>query len=418
MGMRTVLAGANSQRTRAGDHDSLYRAIHRARVSEVHIDKGTVQVQLEHVPYSVEATMPLLGMSVPGSKIQGESIDVKKTSWGRYIPQRGDVLLVGYGSDGTLYALGYSALFYRGLQYSEESKKDKGGFNWGETVGKRMKPGDWDFRSARDSNLYLGEKAKLSSGPVSISVNKPSQDITITSPLVIDKASQSESRFGAVKRRVLPTDSTESPITSSRGADQAQEDTVKVKWNNSTPQGGILTESSMGDVVEDSATGSALRISSQNQPVRRYFLANDLAGATAAYEESVDVLGNYEVSASLATNFTWETPLCNWEITNLTTKIASTTTIELSADTTVNITGTTGVVLDGATIKFGGDSASEPFVLGLKWQEFAGAIVAAIGAHTHPVSGALASSSTNFALQVPDLTAKIAAAISAAVFGS
>ncbi|MDC1299963.1 hypothetical protein N8Z24_00490 [bacterium] len=428
MGMRTVIPGSNSQRVRKEHNDALYKAIHKARVFEVDIEKGTVKVQLEKVPYTVEATMPLVGMSVPPltpdptGEDAKHGVDFKASSWGRYIPQVGDILLVGFGMDGTVYSLGYSALFYKGVQYGEQAEESTGGLNWGTTVGKRMKPGDWDFKSARNANLYLGDKAKLSAGSSSVNLSKFSADITSTAPLIMDKATQSEARFGAVRRRVLPTDSTESPITSSRGADQAQESTTIVKWNNSTPQGGILTEYAMGDVIEDSTTGSSLRTSSQSQPVRRYFLANDLAGATAAYEESVDVLGNYEVSSSLATNFTWDTPLCSWEISNLSTKIASTSTVEITADTTLILTGTTGVVVDGATIKFGGDSASEPFVLGLKWQEFAGALVAAIGAHTHlytPPNGFTGPPDpASWTAASLDLQAKILAAISALVYGS
>jgi len=413
MGMRTTIPGANSLRSQSADHNALFRAIHKARVTVVNVEAGTVQVQLEKVPYTTEATMPLLGMSLPPSQTSTREPGFKDSSWGRYIPQVGDILLVGFGSDGTLHSLGYSALFYRGLDYGEKANEDTGGLNWGETIGKRMKPGDWDFKSARNSNLYLGDRAKLSSGANSITVNKPSSDITIVSPLLIDRAVVSESRFGAVRRRVLPTDSEEKAIYSSMGS-QAQERTAVVRWNNSTPTGGILTEQSSGDVIEDSATGSAIRLSSQSQPVRRYFLANDVSGATVAYEETVDVMGNYEVASTMATNFTWDTVLSSWEISNLSTKIESTSTFEVTCDSTMTLTGNGGVVIDGSSIKLGAN-ASQSFVLGNKWSEFANALVVALVKHIHPAPGT--SPSADFGLAAPDLYLKITAALSALIKG-
>jgi len=419
MGMRTVIPGANTFRTQTASHNALFRAIHKARVTAVNLELGTVQVQLEKVPYTTEATMPLLGMSLPPSSTGNREADFKASSWGRYIPQIGDILLVGFGSDGTLLSLGYSALFYKGLAYKEESSEDTGGLNWGETIGKRMKPGDWDFKSARNSNLYLGDRAKLSSGPNSITVNKPTSDITMTSPLFIEKSAVSEFRFGAVRRRELPTDPEEKAIMSSRST-QAQESSTIIRWNNSTPTGGLLVESSMGDVIEDSVSGSALRTSSQSKPVRRYFTANDITGIITAYEESVDSMGNFEVASDLATNFTWDTILSSWEISNLSTKIESTSTIELTSDSTMTLTGNGGVVVDGSSIKLGGSNASQPFVLGNKWQEFANALVVAIVTHTHTSSAPTVETTTSASLvaQQANFTAKITAALSALIKGA
>jgi len=428
MGMNTIIPGANSFRKRNEDHKSLFSSIHRARVIEVHVSKGTCTVKLEKVNYSAEVTFPLLGLSTPPSVTDPTKIDYKSSAWGRYIPQIGDVLKVGFGSEGTLYSLGYDAVYYGGLSKADSIEEQSGGISWDESSGKMIKPGDWDFKSSRSSNLYLGDRAKVSSGANSISVNGPSSDITSSSPLLIDRARVSEYRFGSVRRLILPTDTEESYIPTVRGAlpDYAQEATWKVNWSNGLPSGALLAEFSFGDVIEDSALGSSIMVSDNLQPVRRYFKASDTTGLLNVFEESVDAFGNYSLAASLATAWNWSTNLSAWEISNLSTKISSISTIDLSSIGKFSISGTAGVDISGnlivsinsdTLIQLGGSSASEPFLKGATWLSLFQTLVTALISHTHPTSMGPSGPSVALGAQLSSVLAQAPNVLSTLIIG-
>lgn len=432
MGSNSINTRGTSFDRRHRDHEKLFSAIHRARVTDVYVDKGTMAVLLESVAYSAEITIPLLGLSAPtispssptstdAEKEEGKA-NFKASSWGRYIPQVGDLILVGFGANGELYALGYSAIYYRGFDFADVELESRGGIGWGETSGRQMKPGDWDFRSSRAAALYLGERAALSAGPYSVDVNAPTDDITITAPLLIGSISNSRLLFGMVKRVVLPTDSAPTAIPSPRAGTTAQEATLKVKWNGGPIEGQELASWSIGDVIDDDGTTAFLRLSSATvpQPVRRYFNSVDNTGYVTAYTEMVDSGGNYEVSAPTATDFQWSTVLANWDISNLSTTLSSVAGIDLSCNTIFNITGEAGVVIDSsAIIQLGGSSAADPFVKGLTWQSLMDALLTAVLSHTHPLVGAATGPSAELAISIPAaIQPQVALSLSSKVLGS
>lgn len=427
MGSNSVNPRGGSFNKRARDHQMLYSAIHRARVTDVFIEKGTIAVTLENVAYSAQVTIPLLGLSAPPGPVDPDRpddapvADFKQSSWGRYIPQVGDLILVGFGSNGDLYALGYHAIYYEGFNVADTAAEGIGGLGWGKTSAKTLKPGDWDFRSAGNSNLYLGNKATLSSGTHAIELNQPTNDITISTPLLIGNIGTSKLYYGEVERFVLPTDTEPSAIASSRSGKTAQEATVKVRWNGGPTDGQELATWSMGDVIDDDSSTAAIRLSNADspQPVRRYFNSVDSTGYVTSYTEMVDSNGNYEVASSLATQFKWDTTLAAWEISNLSLDWTATDTIDLSSNTTVTITGTSGVVLDSSvTIQFGGTGASEPMVLGTKWASFINALLIALSTHTHPTAVGPSGPSADFAPQVATLNSQASQALSSKVLGS
>jgi hypothetical protein len=114
------------------------------------------------------------------------------------------------------------------------------------------------------------------------------------------------------------------------------------------------------------------------QYVRKLLQLKDLAGALDVYLERIDTAGNAVTESQTATLFSWNTPLAAWEVSNLSTKIESTTSWEASAATvTLSSTGTmdleaTGnlslssdvqATLDAVLVKLG-QSATEPVVKG------------------------------------------------------
>lgn len=421
MGYDAINPRGSSFDKRARDHEALFNSIHRARVTELFIDEGTIAVTLENVAYSAKVTIPLLGLSAPPSLTEPSRADFKSASWGRYIPQVGDLILVGFGSNGDLYALGYSAIFYKGFNIADISDEDTGGVGWGDVSAKTLHPGDWDFRSSRRSTLYLGEKASLTAGPYTIDINQPTKDITISTPLLIGSIGSSRLLYGVAERFVLPTDDEPTAITTSRAGKVAQEATIKVKWDGGPTDGQELATWSIGDVIDDDGSAASIRLSnaSSPQPVRRYFNSVDSTGYINSFTEIVDSNGNYEVSSTLASEFKWDTTLAAWEINNLSLSWTATDAIEFSSNTTITLTGTAGVVLDSsATIQFGGTGAAEPMVLGTKWSTFINNLLIALSTHTHPTAVGPSGPSADFGPQVAGLLNQANQALSTKVLGS
>ena len=311
MGMKGTIPGRNSFETREVAHSTSRSAIHRAKVTEVHIDKGTVSLSFESIPLTAEATFPLLGLSAP---VEGDAANFFNSSWGRYIPQVGDVVLAGFAPNMDIHILGYSAIYYKGFRIKDEDAEGEGGIGWGTVANKQLKPGDWDFRSARGSVLYLGDRANIGSGTCRSTYNQNTEDITNSAFLIINEANASDIRYGSVRRLVLPTDSEESYIPSARAGTPCQEFTAATRWDPGT--GGVdLAYYSQGDVVEELGGSNTIKLSSNGLPVRKWAYTTDVTGFITTHEEVIDTNGNTDIQANLATSVSYLTPLADWSIT-------------------------------------------------------------------------------------------------------
>jgi hypothetical protein len=354
MGYNTVIPNNSSFASRNKLQSTIFSTIHRAVVTDLHLEKGTVNVSLETVSHSAEVTIPLIGLSMPANSDAETSM--KSSSWGRYIPQIGDMLLVAFSANGNLHALGYSAMYYKGFEVSDMLTEETGGIGWGKTSGKSLKPGDWDFKSSRESYLYLGDCARLSSGPYSIVLSSSTQDVTVTTSLHLENIGVSKLRFGDVRRFVLPTDLDESYIACDRVSmsgfpETAQEATINVKCPGLSTSGSDIALWSIGDVIDDAGVTASIMRSESGNPVRKYFKASDSSGLITTYEEIVDSIGNYALSSDTAILCEWDTKLANWKISNLTTEIASTTSI----------------LLDSILVKLGGNAAVSSVLKGTEF---------------------------------------------------
>jgi hypothetical protein len=338
---------------------SFYFSIHRARVVDVQIQQGTVSVELEGHPTSRKVLFPLLGLSMPPKQGEDDKF-YKKSSWGRYIPQKNDFILVAFDSNGDLHSLGYSAVYYDGFGIYEDQNEDKGGIGWDEVSGKNLKPGDWDFKSARDCNLYLGNKAFIKSGPLNTTWDKSLNEVSTKSGLIKENFGEaSESRRGVARRKILPTDAEETEIISLRGT-TAQELTNVVNFSMlGAPV--ELARHSMGDVIDEMT--KQLKVgTAAGQPVRIYEACNDTTGFLTVHEKEIDVLGNVKELSLQATIYQWDTLLANWTINNLTTTINSTTSMTFT---------TPSCVVNSANIQLGSPAAVS---FALKGTEFVSAM--------------------------------------------
>ncbi len=341
-------------------HKQFMFSIHRARVTDVHVEKGTVSVMLDDVSYPADVDMPFVALSMPPQKSEEDHNELS-ASWGRYIPQVGDMLLVGFAADGICYALGYNAVYYEGFTQKDLDRTDKGGIGWGEGSAKTLKPGDWDFKSARGSSFFIGDKVRLYSGPHGITVNKSTGDITTKSSLVRDRyGTASDRRSGEVRRRLLPIDPSETSIYNLTGQ-VAQESTDIVR--NGFPQIEIA-RTQMGDVI-DEALLQPMVSTLGGTVVRKLESVKDPLGITDLYAEKVDDAGNYSVDAPMAVLFQWQTPLSSWTISNNVMSITDTTSFSVDSPL-VTLKAATALVLDSINVQLGGPAAADFAIKGTK----------------------------------------------------
>jgi len=375
MGGLIVKSSANSFNERQEKEDDFFNRVHRAVVTDVFVNEGTANVLFERLPYNRKVTWPLLGLSVPSSR-DTDDTSATRSSWGRYVPQKGDILIIAFGNDGVAYAIGYHDIAYGKMDQLDEENESRGGIGWGESSGRpTLKPGDWDFKSARNSKLYLGGLAKLASGPHAIVLDKPNGNITIATTLAHGRYGEaSETRQGGARRRVLPTDTSETEIYSARGG-VAQEINNSVKFGTGVPGGTEIARESIGDVIDEDL--STTMQGEAGQYVRKLIQLKDLAGLMDVYTEKIDTggnviaeaplatslsldaplaawsvaarsvslgagefysheiddTGNSEIEAPTATGFSWDTPMATWEVSNLSTQVESMTSWEVSAAT-------------------------------------------------------------------------------------
>lgn len=397
MGRRGRGSTLNAFEQRRQQHRSLMSAIHRARVTDIHIERGTVSVEFEKLHYAREVVIPLMSLSVPRAAKDDASgkreTQESNAAWGRFIPQVGDLLLVGFDTDGSCYSLGYHAVNYQGFTRFDDNREDRGGIGWGNASGKRIKPGDWDFRSSRNSSLYMGDKLKLSSGPFSLTLDKPQGRITTVGNLLSDRYGVSEQRLGDVYRFVLPTDATETAIPSLLDPTQtAQECTNIVKRGSTAIPGGFeMIRTSLGEVV-DELTYTPM-IPSKAVPgltgtsVRKLCAVKDPTASTDLYTDAIDDLGGFGVNAPTAPMVVFQTAAATWQVTNTMTSWTSTGTFTVISPA-ITLQATASITLDSALVQLGGLGAVSPVIKGTEFSTSLSTFLGAISAATKSVTSA------------------------------
>lgn len=432
MGHNTVVPSSSSFMIRDSYHKELFSGVHSAQVTDVNVDEGTINLSFDNLVFNIDGvTIPLLGLSSPPNSGSDIGINFKSSGWGRYIPQVGDTLLVAFSPEGHVHALGYSTPQYGEFTTADADNADSGGIGWGDTSGKTLKPGDWDFRAGRGSSMFLGDKATLASSNVALSLSQFSQDATLSAPLFLQNATQSKIRYGAARRQILPTDTQETYLSSVRTT-YAQEFTVDMRWNNLTTDGAAIAYFAVGDVIDDDdVAGPKIRVSSNTFPVKYYFSATDDTGLIQSYEEAIDSYGNLEITSETAVSWKWTTPLAAWETSNLSTSITSTEKFEVSAGLEISLTAgakctisaTGNLSLESqALIQLGGDSAISPVVKGTEllqaFTTFSGVITplaSTAGTAATPIPAdivKLAAAWAAMATQLPLLLSNISKALS------
>lgn len=413
MGGTHVVDNYYEEKQRA--HERFMQTIHKAIVTDVYVDKGTVMVSMEGVDdHPREIVFPLVAISFP-SKISENDHNELRTSWFRYIPQQGDVILVGYDSNGELYSLGYYTGNYIDFKRADDAREARGGIGWGEASGKTISPGDFDIKSSRNSSVYIGDKLKLASGPHSVTMNKSKGDITTITTLVDDLYGESsELRMGSARRFLLPTDTSETYIYGAFVSVAQEYNNVVRRGMIGTPNGIEMVRHSMGEVIDEATklpmVPSTILATLTGVGVRKLESVKDPLGATNLYVEVIDDLGNYGMSAPTAIIFNWSTPLANWSMTNSSFSVESLTFIKLKSEVSVS--------LESALIQLGGVEAVSSVIKGTEFlaamNTFLTAMTAATTGVVTPAQVVTAIAGINAAVMV--LQSSMSNVLSTAVF--
>jgi|GEM_PF-3130182 len=394
---------ARTTESHVGQHRRMlaayYNSVHRSRVTDVNIEMGTCNVNiLDAGDFPRSIPIPLLGFSFPPQKTPTDK-NYRRTSWGVYIPQVNDIVILAFDAIGNAHCLGYSYANYPAMKSADNANEERGGIGWADASGKRLKAGDWSFKSAGGSFLYLSDRVSLSCGSHAIRMeqSQATNEITLQSCLVHQRYGEcAEVRAGAARRLLLPTDTVEQDLYGAFGT-IAQEHTNYVRRGSLTVPPtfqALMVQESFGEVIDDltrmvmvpaaSATCADLVPALVGSGVRSLKLVkDDLTGMIDQYAEITDNLGNHGVSAKLATGFMWNTPLAAWTIMNLSTSLTSTAKHDVIVGAGYTLVAATASLLASGTF-----SATAGTTLGLT----AGAdLSATAGANLNVTAGAAVS---------------------------
>lgn len=371
-------------------HNSFYSSLHRVRVTDLHIERGTVEVKPISGGTPYEVVIPLAGVSIPPQLSQNDN-NFARASWGVYFPQENDILIIGFDTLGFPLALGYSIIDFNVLKRRDDELDDRGGIGWADASGKRLRGGHVSFRSKDKAALYLGNRAVLSQGAQSITLESfPSNEMNIQADLIRHRyGMRGEIREGSAKRILVPgVDTQESYIPSLLNPPApAQEYTNYVRRGAPGLPGSeaLMVHESAGEVIDDNlnipmvpATAYPDLAIALTGPFARKLTAvkDDASGLVDMYAEVIDSLGNWGVTAKTAIGFQWFTPAATWTINN--------NLVNWTTTTTLNITGGTNIALNAGAAFTASAGAAMSLSAGAAFTATAGATMAltATGAMT------------------------------------
>lgn len=192
--------------------------VHIAQIISVDTLNGQVTVRPATTSEEFKLQIPLGGFSLRGLN----------SSWQRYMPQRREYVKIEYGPDGTPEIVAYAAfgeefdpsgvrqgsraaprqsLYATARRLAEANVNDFG------LIFRELKEGEWDMRSAGGAEIYGTRNGTLSlagGGGASLRLIKERQEELHRARLTKFDNDGVELRFGAVKRKLLPTDANES----------------------------------------------------------------------------------------------------------------------------------------------------------------------------------------------------------------
>lgn len=274
----------------------------RAQVSAVNPENGYVLITYESMPSGGKfVTVPPLWMSFPDSAAGGPA-------WGRYMPQQSDLVLVSSDYDDSPHIVGYDIV-------AGKANVADGRVGWPQLldqyqVGKSgndakrakfaqftpLNPGEFDFMSSGGAYIYGNNKGRLylAGGAVSIALVKNDLRINQRAQVWNHIADDCDIRFGQV-RRLSVIDQIEKPIT---GGEDKKEFNITLKKSIVGGLAPTISTLVVGNITND--LGIDEITSTAGMPLRFSYKAYTDVGVEALHN-AIDNMGNWEVSAPLAT---------------------------------------------------------------------------------------------------------------------
>lgn len=340
------------------------------QVTTVKEAEGIVSISIEPNADESQAVIPLLGLSVRGTK----------SSWGRYMPDRGALIKCAYGPDDSIQPISYG-VWGSHIRTGESEEGDGvflpeiGGYSQlrdleqkntpGLNTFRQLKCGEWDFRSSGNAYFHLSNQGHvlLTGGLASINLDKNRYEAIHESGLIIHGSEGTISKLGDVKRLLNPiTDSSETVI------DTATKEYL-LKVNVPSPVSEIkMVDVRAGDVRGDGlsafspslgplVTDPVLNTPSTPVPLRYRAITYDVTGQLERFKAEVDLEGHLEINHNFAPSP--KGIRLSGLAGNLQTEYLKT---NINSLTTTNIDATAAVLLGDELV-----APANPAVLGSVW---------------------------------------------------
>lgn len=318
MAGRSLNPGEKGPQELIDQRNVLNRTI-RAQVVDVNKDDGFLILNYESLPSGGKyATVNPLWASFP---------EVGGASWGRYMPQRSDIVKISFDYDDKPHIIGYDVIAgkegvgdgragWPGVSSLHKSAKqdpnakitvEKNGRQKQVSIAKYaqfapLNPGEYDFMSSGGSYIYGNNVGRLylAGGSVSISLIKNDLRIDNRAQVVYTKADDSELRFGQVRR---PGADTLDKVVATDPTGKLKEFTVNIR-ETQTP--GVFTsvaDMSVGHVINSAGAPELLN----GNELRLFYAAYNTNVPTLHLR--VDKLGNMDINAPASTFSTTTTNL-------------------------------------------------------------------------------------------------------------
>jgi hypothetical protein len=321
------------------------------QVTTVKEADGIVSIRVEPNADESQAVIPLLGLSVNGVK----------SSWGRYMPDRGALIKCAYGPDDSLQPLSYGT-WGSHIKTGESEDGDGvflpeiGGYSQlkdlqeknvpGINTFRQLRCGEWDFRSSGNAYFHLSNQGHvlLTGGLASINLDKNRFEANHESGLITHGAEGTISKLGDVKRLLNPlTDVNETVIDTA-----TKEYLLKVSIPNPIVETKMV-DVRAGDVRGDSiaafspslgplVTDPVLNTPSVPAPLRYRAITYDITGQLEQFKAEIDLEGHLEINHNLTPSpkgMRLSGLLGNLQTEYLKTNIASLTTTNIDATAAV-----------------------------------------------------------------------------------
>lgn len=338
----------------AFNHNQQWQYLNRiyvAQVMDVNTKEGVVDVAMLHG----------LGKKEDRLEIPCQiSLKGFKSAWQRYMPSKGDLLMVGYGSQGQGMILGPASL--PGVYNKIAELKNTNPTKFPHADFSELRSGEWDMRSSGGAYVNGNRDGALvlSAGPTTLMrMDKQEEEVRGDSGLWVLKSRGSNVRLGDIKRQ-LPSTYKEDTHSFSNVQGALKEFSVHLENPTLFPlPATLIADFELGGICDGDGIPRTGPIGPMRSRRKIYDAVATSALASEAYSEEIDVLGNVEISQGpLALSM----DISGGGLSSLSTSFLNTS---IDSDLTTTIGAGVSVITDTPLTLLGGAAAiANPIIRG------------------------------------------------------